>query len=430
MNDRGTVRRLRVCVCTSGEGIQEPRAPRHAAWLAQFNEAIDVIFVDSAPFGTARRPVKVFESLGNMTWRTHYYASRSSGVARLLRDRITQAIARSAFRFIGTLTPSALSTHACRLERILEDCAADVYLAHNIETLLPAYRVSRRSGGLTMFDSMEFYSDMGDSQTPQERDLINAIERECLPQCALVLASSDQVADELAKEYTIERPLPLYNVPEVEKTIAQKPMRGFELYWRNSVVGLGQRGLDEALVALSQLDGEEITLHLQGRLPLDGGAALKRRIAALELDNRVFFHAPYSPENAVKEAAQHTVGLCLERRGCRNHDLTVSNKIFDYHMAGLVSIASDLPGLRGVIKRSCGGLLFEPGSAEDLSAKIRSLYHDQEALQRYSTNAREFALREGNRDVERTKFCDAFREACRDRVSWPSEDCYRSFKAV
>jgi glycosyltransferase involved in cell wall biosynthesis len=257
---------------------------------------------------------------------------------------------------------------------------------------------------------MEFHSDMGDGQSSLEKKLTNAIERRVLPECALVLASSEQVANALALQYGISRPLALYNVPPVEAEIPVKSQKGLALYWRNAVVGLGQRGLDEALVALTKLP-KDVTLHLQGRMPMDGGAELKLRVARLKIESRVLFHEPYAPENAVREAAQYHIGLCLERKGNRNHDLTVSNKIFDYHMAGLAVIASDLPGLRGVVERSRGGLLFQPGSAEDLAKQISRLREDISLRQSLASNAREFALREGNREHEMKKFAVAFREA-------------------
>ena len=151
-------------------------------------------------------------------------------------------------------------------------------------------------------------------------------------------------------------------------------------------------------------------------MPADRGASLKARIGQLGLTSRVEFHPAYRPEDAVREAARHTVGLCLEREGIRNQELTVSNKIFDYHMAGLAVVASDLPGLAAVIERSGGGLLFKPGSPEDLAAKIITLYHNRALLKQLADNARKFAYREGNRQTEMKKFIDAFRDTCRKRL--------------
>jgi glycosyltransferase involved in cell wall biosynthesis len=85
-------------------------------------------------------------------------------------------------------------------------------------------------------------------------------------------------------------------------------------------------------------------------------------------------------------------------------------------MAGLAVIASDLPGLRGVIERSHGGLLFASGSADDLAAKISVLHQDRPLLRRLAQSAREFALRESNRELEMEKFTSAFASVCQARL--------------
>ena len=402
---------IRVCVCTSNEGAAEPRAPRHAAAIAELGCEFEVVFVDSAPFGYEPAPVKMFSHLSNVRRLTHRFSSRAKSILRLAVNRSRQQLGRMFFKVTGLPTAGALSAKAFGLERDLLSTNADVYIAHNVETLLPAARAASRRKAVVMFDSMEFHSDMGDGQSAIEQKIVRAVERRCLPKCALVLASSDQIADALVEEYGITRPLPLYNVPPKENETSAKPDRGLALYWRNAVIGLGQRGLDDALVALTSLP-KDIALHLQGRMPIDGGKALATRIAQLGVGERVFFHAPYLPEDAVNEASQYHVGLCLERAGIRNHELTVSNKIFDYHMAGLAVVASDLPALRSVLERSGGGLLFEPGSASDLAAKILALYNDRDSLNRFATSARRFAMNEGNREAEMKKFIIAFREIC------------------
>ncbi|MEN9574429.1 MAG: hypothetical protein RL514_2284 [Verrucomicrobiota bacterium] len=410
MNLSRNGRPLRVCVCTSLAAAAEPRAPRHAATLAALPEVGSVVLVDCAPVGADRRPVQALMGQEKLTWVTHAFATRTAAPVRLAAQRLRQQMERWCFQATGRVAAGALSTRAYGLERALSRAAADVYLAHNIETLLPAARAAQRRGALLMFDSMEFHSDMGDGQTAVERALVQAVEREWLPRSALVLASSDQVADALVAEYGIARPVALYNTPPRVAALPPRTVGTFALYWRNAVVGLGQRGLEDALLALQKLPAE-IELHLQGRLPEDGGQALRARIAELGLGERVGIHPPYAPEAAVPEAARHTVGLCLERRGVRNHDLTVSNKLFDYHMAGLAVIVSDLPGLRSVVERSGGGMWFEPGSVEDLAAKIRLLYEDEALLRRLAAQAREFALREGNREREMEKFTVAFMDA-------------------
>ncbi len=410
----------RVCICTSCEGIAEPRAPRHAAAVADLGLDFEVVFIDAAPFRQPTSPVTVLKKYSNVVYQTHRFASRTRSPIRLAVDRLRCFCARIWFKASGHLSASAFSTRAVGLKKALARAAADIYIAHNIDTLLPAAAAASRRGALLMFDSMEFHGDMGDGQSTLERQLVHDVERRYLPKCCLIFSSSDQIADALVGEYGIPRPLPLYNVPPREENLIWKPQRGLALYWRNAVVGLGQRGLGDALVALTKLPSD-IFLHLQGRMPADGGSNLRSRIADLGIQSRVIFHKPYSPENAVREASQYHVGLCLERAGIRNHELTVSNKMFDYHMAGLAVISSDLPPLRRVLAKSNGGLLFSPGSADDLADKIAMLYNDRDALKAFAINARRFAMTEANRETEMKKFSAAIVEACKAREAKGTE---------
>ena len=175
------------------------------------------------------------------------------------------------------------------------------------------------------------------------------------------------------------------------------------------MIGLGQRGLDDAFLALRNLP-EGITLHIQGRLPEDRSATISTRIHELGIADRVSIYPPFLPEEAVIAASQFTIGLCLEHSGIRNQELTASNKIFDYMMAGLPVVASDMPGLAQVIDRSRGGILYRSGDSSDLAEKIHTLYSNEELRQSLAANARSFALSEGNRDHQMQKLVTAIRE--------------------
>ena len=338
----------------------------------------------------------------HIDWETHYFPHRRKRILKLLVDRIYQLMARLIFWLTGHPLAVALSTSAVGLEGHLRRIDADAYFAHNIDTLLPACRIARRLGKIVLFDSMEFHSEMGESQTSLEKRIIRKIESICLPRCALVFAASDGIAGALAQAYGIARPITLWNMPPVMSDLASKNLEGLMLYWRNSVIGLGQRGLDDALTALGSLPAD-VTLHLQGRLPVDGLHAVKTRIKDLGIGDRVIIHPPYPPDSAVREASKYSIGLCLERPGIRNHELTVSNKMFDYHMAGLAIVASDLPSLRAIVEESGAGITFKAGSADSLAAAISKLYNDRRVLKQMQQNARIFALREGNREREMGK---------------------------
>jgi glycosyltransferase involved in cell wall biosynthesis len=398
---------MRICVCTTNAALAEPRAPRHAVALAQMSGDYEVCFVDCAPLGAPQRSPAEFAGFPNLRHLTHRYTTRKSGVGGVTRDCLRHKLERVLSGITGTTLDASVSARTLGLGRQLSEFPADLYVAHNIDSLPLLYRLARKRGAMLVFDSMEFHSDMGDGQSSHEQKLIRRIESRALPYCRLVLTSSPELADALAREYGLENLLPLYNVPPLKQRLPEKRDGGFSLYWRNAVIGLGQRGLDDVLRALLMLPGD-ITLHLQGRLQGDGGAQLRNRLSELGVEKRVMLHPPFYPDEAVSAASAYTVGLCLERSGVRNHDLTVSNKIFDYLMAGLVVVASDLDGLSSVIRRSGGGVLFRSGDVEDLARNIKRLYEDPATVAAMSRKARHFALREGNREAEMLKLQAAF----------------------
>lgn len=400
----------RICVVTSYTAAAEPRAPRHAiAAKKAFPEAA-VLLVDLAASGVPRSAEPELLRSEGIERRTIEFPSRASGVAQLVARKLKTRLGHAAFRRLGILHESAFGERTQGLTRALCDFPSDIYIAHNIETLLPTMHAAERHGAAVVFDCMEFYSDMGHGQHATEAAAARALEAQCLPRCALVMASSDAMADALAIEYGITRPLPAYNVPPIERDLPARKGGGFNLYWRNSVIGFGQRGLEDALQALVLLPGK-VHLHLQGRQTPAAAAELAARVTLLGLRERVHVLPAYAPHEAVRMAALYDVGLCLERKGPRNHDLTVSNKMFDYHMAALAVVTTDLPALMDVVHRSGGGIICRQSDAVSLADAIRTLLDSPQHLSELQRRARQFALATGNLETEIVKIATALKQA-------------------
>lgn len=401
---------FKICVVTSYNAAAEPRAPRHAIAAKRAFPDADVVLVDLAARGAPRSPEPDLLSGQSIRRSTLEFPTRESNMAGLIWRKLNMRVGHAVFDRLGWLSESVFGDRCQGLTRALIEVPADIYIAHNIETLLPAIRAAKRHSAAVMFDCMEYYSDMGDSQHPTNAAAAHALEASCLRHCALVIASSDIMADALAKEYNIKRPLAAYNVPPMELELPKRIGGGLNLYWRNSTIGFGQRGLEDVLEALTLLP-KNVHLYVQGRQTKDGKAALDERVRVLGMSNRVHVLKPYAPHEAVRNAALYDVGLCLERKGPRNHDLTVSNKMFDYHMAGLAVIATDLPALADLVVRSRGGVVCKPGDPQSLAETIQSLLAAPQQLAEMQLAARRFALSVANIEVELEKIASAMRRA-------------------
>ena len=396
------------CICTPYPINSEPRGPRHAYSLAKnFPKHTFILFCTATAGELPERKAQV-DDLPNLTVISHPIFTKQTGLISVLLDRFAKKLAEWRFRLWGNVSPTLFSPFMRGVPQKLRTINADGYYAHNTE-MLAACATIRKPGDLLILDAMEFYSDMGDGQTNLQREAARQLESTELPHYHLLTCSSPEVAKAYEETYSLKNFVSSYNCPPIETTITCRPSeQPLQLYWRNAVLGIGQRGLSDVLDALVELP-EEITLHLQGRLANDGGASLRREISLRKLSKRVFILDPHPPGQAVLAASRHTVGLCLERNVNRNHQLTVSNKMFDYLMAGLAVVASDLPGLARVIKSSKGGLLYEAGDVHSLRNALLILHNDRAQLQTLRNAAREFALLEGNREHQLDHFINAVR---------------------
>lgn len=398
-----------ICVCTSYPAHVEPRAVKHATALARAYPQSRIVFVDSSPTSEDVHGVPpALAELPNVSYAPFRYATRRSAVARFLVNKLLYLGARLAVRMRITLPTAVLGAHVAELAAFLAKIDAQVFVAHNIDCLLPAYAVARRCSAMLVFDSMEFHSDMGGGQSKRERDTIRRIEAEVLPKCALVLTSAPTLADALSETYKITTPTSLYNTAPVQQ-IATTTSHRTRLYWRNGTIGISERGLGDVLDALALLPST-VELHLQGREPSRGLGNLFGEIERRGLRDRIKVHPPFAPHEAVQEAAKYDIGLCLERDTSSNHRLTVSNKLFDYMMAGLAIICSDLPGLHQAAAPA-GALMYRPGDVKDLAAKIDMLHRERAQLCERKKIARRYAMEHANAEMTEKKFLAAFDDA-------------------
>lgn len=372
--------------------------------------------MDCVPIGTTSPEPTDFRGLPNLRRHTVRFAWRKGAQGQLAIEKGMHYLSRARFTVTGHATAAAFSTRAIELQRFLLRTPASLYGGFNIDALLPVREAARKWRGQFFFDCQEYYSDMAHGQTTTERDMIRHIERNSLRDCSLVLAATPQIAGKLESDYGLRGVLSLDNAPPRFYGPFPPPVDGFSLYWRNGVVDLGYRGLGEVLRALALLPAP-IRLYVQGRPSAQGGSV---RVAALinelALEGRVIFVPPYLPDEAVQMAAPYSVGLCPEQLLGENLNLTASNKLFDYLMAGLGVVASGTAGLRDVIRRSGAGLLFPPGDSGAMADQIHRLYTDASRLRELRANAREFALREGNLEFQLAKL----RAALDDRILGPA----------
>jgi len=240
-----------------------------------------------------------------------------------------------------------------------------------------------------VYDAHEFETECHHKKGIFER-LTEITERFFIKYADDVLTVSEGIAQQYAERYGITKPRLVLNCPPYRKLPKKdifrkvfpiKPEQRIILY--QGILEEG-RGIGILLETFSRLKGDNICLVLMGY----GG--MERRIREIAASHRnIFFHPAVPPETLLEYTASADIGIILFENYCLNHYYALPNKFFEYSMAGLPVITSDLPELRKLVTEYQCGFVLEQYSANGLAALLQELACVD--LSKYSENAAKMA---------------------------------------
>lgn len=322
--------------------------------------------------------------------------------------------ALSSFYRTPSLSAAYLGRMYFELLRLANSVKADFYIAHYPESLVVAFIAAQKYQALLGYDAEDFHTEEGYNQIVQKHTEL--IEGALLPICSHVTAASGIIADELAAKYQIQRPVPIHNVfPWSERETIDglnKDRCGSELslYWYSQTIGLN-RGIQDAIRAASLIT-RPVQIHLRGSISEETKNTLVELARSCNVADRLFFHPRVSPRELISRAVEHDVGLALEQPVDTSRQISVTNKLFHYLLAGLCVIATDVPGQRYVLEMCPNaGYLYTPGDAVSLAAILQRLADNPELLQQHKAAALDAAHTRWNWETESQYLVDSIHNA-------------------
>jgi len=124
-----------------------------------------------------------------------------------------------------------------------------------------------------------------------------------------------------------------------------------------------------------------VQLHIRGRCRSGYEASLRSRISR-DSKHQLFFHPCVPHHQLLSRLAEHDIGFAGELSHCRSRDLTITNKIFQYLLAGLVVLASNTAGQKEISDAHPNLLhAFEGDSAASLANILNQILANQSQIQ-------------------------------------------------
>ncbi len=269
---------------------------------------------------------------------------------------------------------------------------ADIYHAHDDNALAACYIAARWHRKPLVFDAHEFPL-IALKDRRWLRMLLTSLFTQMVRSCAGVITVSSPIAQEICNLYHVQhvsliRNLPVYQAPSKNDRLQQ-----FLGLNSNVRIALYQgnidpkRGLDKLIHAAKFLD-RDIVIVMMGKGVGVTPSQLNSLIICEGVSDRVKILPPVPYAELLDWTASADIGLnVLPPDYSFSIRMCLPNKFFEYLMAGLPVLSSQLPAVAEVINTYDVGCIVPSLEPEDIGAAINAMLANHIALARMRYSA-------------------------------------------
>lgn len=272
---------------------------------------------------------------------------------------------------------------------------ADIFFAEDLYTLPFVSTIAKLKRAKVYYNSRELYAFIGGlTKRPILQSIVRMIEKFFIKRVDLVMTTGEMDSQFIEDYYKIKdtlviRNIPLYNQPthvvDFRKMYSIPHDHKILLY---QGVLQGGRGIPLMIKALSRIK--------QASLILLGDGEQKNNYIKLAkecgVEDQVHFVGTINQNELINYTAGGDIGVALIENISVSYYHALPNKLFEYIMAGLPVISSDLPQMKKIVEEYSVGIVAEIDDMNKLAAMIENIINNDELLMRYKENTKKAGL--------------------------------------
>jgi glycosyltransferase involved in cell wall biosynthesis len=278
---------------------------------------------------------------------------------------------------------------------------ADIYHAHDDNALAACYVAARWHRKLLIFDAHEFpLNSLSDKRRSWLSALFINLFTRMIRNCAGIITVSSPIAQEICYLYHIPQVSLIRNLPVYQALPKSNRLRQHLGLSPSVKVALFQgnidpnRGLDKLVHTAKFLD-RDIVVVMMGKGVGVTPSELEALAESEGVTDRIRIIPPVPYEELLNWTASADIGLIVSSPDYSlNVRMSLPNKLFEYLMAGLPVLSSQLPAVAEVINTYDVGQVVSSLAPTEIAAAINAMLEDQAALERMHRNALEAAQHE------------------------------------
>lgn len=293
----------------------------------------------------------------------------------------------------------------------------DVYHAHNFHVLPAAVIAAKIRRKKVVYDTHETWTIHHNKKNHPEHILAFIVEKLFLQFVDGFITVNEMIVDYYRKKYGLKEGIVLYNTRPILPLAKSKLIHKEIGIDGNKRIVLFQggfwgksRGIFELIEAAQYINSNAVIILLGYGSP-EHIKQIKEKILLYKLDEKVMIMPAKSPDELLKYTMSADIGVNLINRVGKAQDFQSPWKLFEYCMAGLAVVSTDLPFHRKVHEKyKIGPLIGTMNNSNEIAEAINDLINSPNRLRQYQKNARNAAEKEFNWETQEKKLLRLYEE--------------------
>lgn len=298
-----------------------------------------------------------------------------------------------------------LSYNLILIRELLKE-QANVFFAEDLYTLPIVTFYAKLKSSKVFYNSREIYAYIGGLHSrPHVQRIITAIERFFIKKVDLVMTTGWMDSEFLEKFYSLPKTSVVRNIPLYQKAEAKVDFRKLYNIQEDKLILLYQgvlipgRGISIVIEALSKIPNAVFLLLGDG----DQKENYKKLAHKHGVGDRVIFAGSFSQKELINYTSAADVGLSLIENISISYYHALPNKLFEYIMAELPVLSSNLPQMKNIVDTYKVGEVVDLTNPQIIIDLLNKWSNDREQLSRFKSNCLQ-ASKELNWQAEYERF--------------------------
>lgn len=270
----------------------------------------------------------------------------------------------------------------------------DVYVANDLDTLIPNFIISKLKNKKLVYDSHEYFTEVPELiSRPRIRKIWLRIEEYIFPKLKNVITVNDVIAEIYSNKYNknvhvIRNIAPLLKNKTQDKNLSRAIKESERMIiLQGNGINI-DRGSEELVISMRYLDN--VILYIIGSG--DVFPNLKKLIKENQLSDKVKIIGR-KPYNELMEYTKISdIGISLDKGTNDNYEYSLPNKVFDYIQAETPILASNRTVISKLIKENNIGLIIKTHKPKDIARSIKNMLNNTEQMSIWKENLQKASL--------------------------------------